>query len=48
MLSLSINQLFFRICWDLSPCSSSTALGGRQMEVKNNKKKEKGKRSLTS
>ena len=26
MLSLSINELFFRICWDLSPCSSSTAL----------------------
>ena len=26
MLSLSINELFFRICWDLSPCSSSPAL----------------------
>ena len=25
MLSLSINELFFRICWDLSPCSSSPA-----------------------
>ena len=26
MLSLSINELFFRICWDLSPCSSFPAL----------------------
>ena len=26
MLSLSINELFFRICWDLSSCSSFPAL----------------------
>ena len=26
MFSLSINEHFFRICWDLSPCSSSPAL----------------------
>ena len=26
MLSLSINESFFTICWDLSPCSSFPAL----------------------
>ena len=26
MLSLPINELFSRICWDLSPCSSFPAL----------------------
>ena len=26
MLSLSINELFFTICWDLSPCRSFPVL----------------------
>ena len=26
MLSLSMNESFFTICWDLSPCSSFPAL----------------------
>ena len=26
MLNLSINELFFTLCWDLSPCSSFPAL----------------------